>query len=533
MNALVDLWMSPEEHLFHIVDSDDLVLKQSGEAVWFELIQNIFQNYQLYQSIAVRYYRALILFNQEATTDHRQRKKKQHTTEETKQEGCLRLLFDRPTAGNDNAPNLFPTLTLPSTTPLKNETEIRPGKVPSRFAGRNPKDFFSLYAAFCGTQAMGRDATAENVYDNLTANPSFARACNFTLPTHNSELSTDIPSIRKLQQFDQIMTENGLWSEAKNKVINQNFKDKTIVPEKNIVHDTTHHIAFSGFETIQYTDENGKPCKKSQSHITKTCSCSDKEHCPHRWELADEGAGTVVKKHNVFYWAHKASIIGLADQGIPLIAQAMKDAASHDSSSIIPSMTLLNHHFPQVVEHAENLLDDSAADDPKIKKALKQQLDVNLRCHVNPRRRRTLKQEELPKAMASLTPTGTLRCLAGHQMDYLGIRRNIGYYYGPPRDELNEMICSTCPLKPQCCHIDNHTGRHVIIHFDKLPNLSGQDPPMAKRFQKLMKKRPSVERMIYRLKCILGDRYLSKRGNHNYQASLDKAMLVLHLLLRQ
>ena len=58
MNALVDLWMSPDEHLFHIVQSDDLVLKQSGEAVWFQLIKNIFQHHQLFHSIAVRYYRS-------------------------------------------------------------------------------------------------------------------------------------------------------------------------------------------------------------------------------------------------------------------------------------------------------------------------------------------------------------------------------------------------------------------------------------------------------------------------------------------
>jgi len=532
MNALVDLWMSPDEHLFHIVQSDDLVLKQSGEAVWFQLIKNIFQNHQLFHSIAVRYYRALFLFNQEATTDYKQRKKKQLESEETKQEGRLRLLFDRPTAGNEKASNLFPTLTLPPTTPLENENEIRPGKVPSRFAGRKGKDFFSIYAAFSGTQAMGMDATAENVHDNLKANPAFARACNFTQPTHKCERSTDIPSIRKLQQFDQIMSENGLWSEAKNKAITQNFDDKIIVPEKNLVHDTTHHIAFSGFETIKYTDENGKACKKSQSHVTKTCSCSDKENCSHTWEQVDEGAGTVVKKHNVFYWAHKSSVIGFPDQGFPLDAQAMTDAANHDSSSIIPSMTRLQSNFPQVVEKAENLLDDSAADDPKIKKAVKDQFGLDLRCPVNPRRRKTLTHKELPKAMASLTPTGTLRCLADKEMDYLGVRLNHGYYYGPPRDELHQISCATCPLKPQCCHADNTKGRHVTIPFDKLPAISPEDPPMAKRFKKLMKKRPAVERMIYRLKCTLGDRYLSKRGNHNYQASLDKAMLVLHLLLR-
>jgi len=533
MNTLVDLWMSPDEYLFHIVENDDLVLQQSEEVVWFQLVLSIFQNYQQFHSIAVHYYRCLFLFNQQATTSYRQRKKDQKPADESKQQGRLRLLFDRPTAGNDDAPNLFPTVCPPEAPPLKDENEIRPGKVPSRLAGRKPKDFYSMYAAFCGAQAMGMDATPENVYHHLTGNPSFARACNFTQPTPHSQSFTDIPRLRTLQLFDQIMTENGLWSEAKNKTIIQNFNQQIIKPEKTIVHDTTHHFAFSGFETVQYPDQNDKPRKKSQSYTSKSCACDDKNSCLHPWELVDQGAGTVVKKHNVFHWAHKASIVGLPDQGVPLIAQAMTDAASHDSSSIIDSIGLLNHHFPQVVESADNLLDDSAADDPKLKDAVKKTFQLDLRCHVNPRRRKTLTSENLPKGMASLTARGTLYCQAEHEMIYRSIRENSGYYYGPPIDERQKDICCSCQFKPQCCHADNTKGRHVIIPFDKLPAISAEDPPMAKRFQTLMKKRPAVERMIYRLKCTLGDRYLSKRGNHNYQASLDKAMLVFHLLLRQ
>ena len=135
--------------------------------------------------------------------------------------------------------------------------------------------------------------------------------------------------------------------------------------------------------------------------------------------------------------------------------------------------------------------------------------------------------------MESLSPTGTLRCSQGHEMDYQAKRKDISYNYGPPRDLQGEIRCYTCPIKSQCCHRDNTNGRHVTIPLEKLPCVSEDDPQMAKRFRKIMKKRPAVQRMIYRLKCILGDRYLSKRGNHNYQAFLDKAMLAFHFLLRQ
>jgi len=534
MNALADLWIAPDEKLFHIIESDDLILEQSDDAVWFQLVKSIFEQWQQYLPIAVEYYQALYQFNQNGTTDYQQRKAQQQKNSESKEEAQLLFLLDRPTAGNDDKPKVFESLTPPKTSYSVDENAIRPGQVPSRLYGRKPKDFFSMYAAFCATQVMGIEATAENVNNYLTGNPSFARACNFTQPNSQKERFTDIPSLRKLEQFDQIMTENGIWNEAKNNVIEENLKNKTIVPEKNLVHDTTHHIAFSGFETVPYTDENGKNKKKSQSHMTKVCSCPDKQTCSHSWELADDGAGTVVKKHNVFYWAHKASIIGLPDQGIPLVAQAMNDAASHDMTSIVESMELLKKLFPEVAEEAVNLLDDSAADDPKLKASVKEQFDVTLRCPVNPRRSKTLKADQLPKAMISLTPRGILRCIAGHEMEYLGSRTSSSSFcYGPPCDEQGKIKCNDCPLKSECCHTDNSNGRHVNIPFGKLSNISFEDPPMAKRFQKLMKKRPSVERMIYRLKCILGERYLSKRGNQNYQATLDKSMLVLHLLLRQ
>jgi len=49
---------------------------------------------------------------------------------------------------------------------------------------------------------------------------------------------------------------------------------------------------------------------------------------------------------------------------------------------------------------------------------------------------------------------------------------------------------------------------------------------MAKRFEAIMTRRPSVERMIKRLKCDLNDDRLKKRGNRSFQAYLDKTMIV-------
>jgi len=55
---------------------------------------------------------------------------------------------------------------------------------------------------------------------------------------------------------------------------------------------------------------------------------------------------------------------------------------------------------------------------------------------------------------------------------------------------------------------------------------------MAKRFKAIMTRRPSVERMIKRLKCDLGDDRLKKRGNASFQAYLDITLVAFHILLR-
>ena len=87
--------------------------------------------------------------------------------------------------------------------------------------------------------------------------------CGF-VPRHaRDEYSSEhIPSLRKLEQFDQVAT--GL-----------------------------------------------KPVS------TRGCCCEDKQGCSHPWELSDEGAGTIVKSGGKMYWGHKASVLGFPRQGYP------------------------------------------------------------------------------------------------------------------------------------------------------------------------------------------------------------------------
>ncbi|KJU87602.1 hypothetical protein MBAV_000206 [Candidatus Magnetobacterium bavaricum] len=78
--------------------------------------------------------------------------------------------------------------------------------------------------------------------------------------------------------------------------VKRNITTGVIKKENELVGDTTHYHACSGFETVHYTNDNGKEHKKSQSKLTKNCRCEDRDNCEHQWEPADDGAGTIDER---------------------------------------------------------------------------------------------------------------------------------------------------------------------------------------------------------------------------------------------
>ncbi len=511
--------------LIHVVHEDDGLLAKSPEAEWYKILQNL--PWEQYRLIAAEYYNALYHFNKSKTHSP----KCCDLSEEQKETATQRLLFERATI-DETAPVLseeeFVTDILPTVSPLM----IAPGKTPDRPGGKKPKCFFALFKSFIGASLMGLEAIPEKVYLLLTSNLSFARVCGFIPKGDDDQYWFKyVPSIRKLEQFDQIMTDYGLWDRSKIKEVTENMEQGIIKKEKELVGDTTHFHAYSGFETVTYIDEKGKEQRKSQSKTTKNCRCKDKDNCEHPWELADDGAGTIVKALNKYIWGHKASILGLPMQGIPLDAIAVADAATHDGETFFPHVVRLFAQYPQVRSWVETVLYDSACDSQPLKDKFLDQLGIVLKASLNPRRKKTV-TENLPKGMKKLTAYGNLVCNADFEMDYKGVRNETEkFIYQAPLDSNEISVCDSCEQKPACCPTAEK-GRIVQVSFDILAHIDSQDPPMSKRFKITMKRRPSVERMIKRLKCDLGDDRLKKRGNASFQAYLDKTMIAFHILLR-
>jgi len=517
--------LAVQNPLIITVDETENILKNNSNAVWFDILNNF--NYMDYVEIGVMYYDALYDYNKYHNFFKNNDNKKNETINEARE----RLLKNRPTV-DKSIPVLFDPNYLKPKEKVTSPFSIAPGIAPHRVAGRKPKCFFALFKSFIGVALMGFPATPEMVFQNLVSNPTFARVCGFNPKLSNCCRPKAIPSPRKIEQFDLIMQRYGIWNTAKYRELSENISTKVITIEDKVVGDTTHYHAYAQFETVRSKDENGKEIKKSQSKVTKNCRCEDRKNCEHEYILADDGAGTIVKSGHKMYFGHKASVVGFPDQGVALDAVAMADGATHDGQTFLPHVKNLFEKLPIIQPHIKAALYDSACCDEKLKITFKDELNINLKASLNPRGRKTI-EENLPKGMKKLTPYGNLVCNQGHDMDYQGVRtKSETYIYGPPKNDDGSIICNNCDNKEECCSHANTCGRTVTISYYLLPHLDETDPPMSKRFKTLMTKRPSVERMIKRLKCDLGDDRLKKRGNSAFQAYLDKTLIAYHILLR-
>jgi hypothetical protein len=519
--------------LIHEVHADDRYLLNTIDGEWFEILHHF--PWQDYRHPAAAYYDALYEFNSE---EREASKGTGNKIPETKEEAKQRLLFERATMQPKQAQPpqiIYRGQVVELQAPKVDPMDLAPGVVPLRLAGRKPKCFFALLKGFMGTTLMGFPAEPEQVHLLLKSNPSFARVCGFAPKEkgnagHNS--SVQVPSLRKLEQFDQVMRQAGLWDRIKVSEVKTNLEAGVIEKEKELVGDTTHYHAYSGFETLTFEDDKGSIKKKSQSKATKQCRCDDWSTCPHDWELSDDGAGTVVKSKTKMYWAHKASVIGLPEQGIAIDAVAIMDGATHDGQTFLPHAKDVFGRYPELTASVDRLLYDSACDDADLKARFKDELGVELKASFNPRRSKPI-TKDLPRGIEKITPYGIPICLADHELDYKGIRyNNEKFIYEAPRLDDGTSVCVGCTERADCCNRSTQSGRTITVSFDTLAHINPNDPPMAKRFKAIMSRRPSVERMIKRLKCDLGDDRLSKRGNESFQAYLDKTMIAYHLLIR-
>ncbi len=187
--------------------------------------------------------------------------------------------------------------------------------------------------------------------------------------------------------------------------------------------------------------------------------------------------------------------------------------------------------YPVIEISVKRVLYNSACDSKDLKDKFLDKLGLELKAFLNPRRKKEV-TEGLLRGMEKVAPNGAVICKGSHEMVYKGMRyESEKFIYHAPTDTDGGPVCSTCWHQVECCPC-SRTGRMINVSFGLLPHIDTEDPPMAKRFKTIMTRRPSVERMMKRLKCDIDDDRLSKRGDLAFQAYLDKTMIAFHLLLQ-
>ena len=255
--------------LIHFVESDDLFLHDQVDVVWFDVLNTL--DYHAFEATAAHYYEQLFTFNQQQK--HRRIERRENPpppNPETQGQATQRTLLERATL-DKQALALYerpqPTTPLIHIAPH----EVVPGVTPPRLVGRPAKCFFAMLYGFLGTTLAGQPAEPEFVHQRLRENPAFARTCGFTIPRPGKpERQSDIPSLRKLQQFDQIMTVAGLWEELALDRVAANLREGKITVEATLVHDTTHYHAYSSMQVVELpeaAEELSAPADKATAVV--------------------------------------------------------------------------------------------------------------------------------------------------------------------------------------------------------------------------------------------------------------------------
>ena len=207
--------------LIHEVYEDDRLLEKSPDAVWYSALKDLL--WEDYREIGAAYYDALYHYNKlprESSVSP--------GPDEDKRQAARRLLMNRPTM-DKSLPVIYKPEFKTVPEPRIRPDSIAPGIVPHRTGGPKPKCFFAMFKSFVGVSLMKFAPEPENVHTLLISNLSFARVCGF-IPADSDEAYwfKHVPSLRKLEQFDQIMREYGLWDRIKWSEVRKNIERKVI-----------------------------------------------------------------------------------------------------------------------------------------------------------------------------------------------------------------------------------------------------------------------------------------------------------------
>ncbi len=423
-------------------------------------------------------------------------------------------------------------------------------------------DFMPLFKAFMILRFLDVKPSVINVMKTLAGNPLLLVRLNFK--------KNELPSLRVIYRFDQVMSLYGLWSKATNTSIFQNIKTGVInvADEISLGQDTAH---------VESCATKGKK-KKQCAYCPELANCKEPQ-------VTDNVAGTLVKKKTEYHHAAKVAFANLLKSELCLAFKVFK-GNTNDAKTFEPLINEFKKTFPKF--DFKYIFVDGIYDEKECFKAAESAYpDAQLLpSRINPRNRKDKKVDH--RGIMLVNKRGHAVCINEQKMVYIGRDKNLqSYMWGCPfhhsdittdrkftaeqkynilqqykysRDLLgiakahgitpktldtwnSRMNCAKdkkldpkgmrglgddCPHKDKCCP-DSKYGRVFRTKASEYPFLDWNLPQFSHRRKVLIALRLANERIISRLKEDLACDKLYKQNDFNVEAHVAKSVLAQHL----
>ena len=379
-------------------------------------------------------------------------------------------------------------------------------------AGRKPQPFIAYVKAIELAPMLHIEQNMEAIALHLRVNSDFLSACGFHYP----------PSVRTLQDFDQIMSEAALWERLREEAYRINVEQGLIneAEEDTVVVDNTHLLAHSTPKKVV------KECRECP-HFDR---CTDKVS-------TDETADWYVKSKCKIFYAHQIGMIVLGASGAPL-ERAVLSGRQYEPDSLDPLLKQSKGKHEQM--DFSKVLGDGIFNTNACRETISSYYPgAELYAPVNPKGKSKEFDHPAP-GIAKVSKYGSVVCIAGHKMVFLTKDENLqSYVFGCPvfnaeaRLKLIHMgidVSSiSCQCKEQCCPRALQ-GRIYRVSRDKLKAVNWDMPQFSYRFQKVYNIRTKIERLFGRMKKRFKMEIVYRRGIKKIEAHIDKFMTVMHIV---
>ena len=379
-------------------------------------------------------------------------------------------------------------------------------------AGRKGQPFIAYLKAIELAPILQTEQNMKAIALQLRINSDYLRACGFEYP----------PSCRTLQDFDQIMSESGLWELFRDETYRVNVDDGIIKEdeEDTLTIDNSHAQAHST------PNKKVKECRQCQHFET----CTDKVS-------TDETADWYVKSKCKVFYAHQVGMSQLSKSGAPF-EQVVLSGRQYEPDSLEPLLQQGKKKHSDM-DFTKITADGIFNTKPCVNTIETFYKRAMLYSPVNPKGR--LKDLQNPaRGIKRVTKHGSVECISENKMVFLTKDEVLqSYVFGCPvfnpeaRQKLIHMGIDvskiTCQCKDQCCKTAAH-GRIYRVTREQLKQVNWDMPQFSYRFHMVYRLRTKIERLFGQMKKRFKMAILYRRGVKNVEAHIDKFMALMHIV---